>query len=151
MRVYEFIRYQAGYITVLVALVLITPLCGLMFDCGCTWPWAGLESHCNIHNPQVVHQCPWCVSTFAGAASVGLAIALGFLASIVKNRSNHTSLADMPLPGRALITEVILSAMVVMAWRVSLGLIVFLIVAVLTGWLSGYVQDYPYFYFNAFL
>ena len=23
----------------------------LIFQCGCTWPWAGGSSNCNIHNP----------------------------------------------------------------------------------------------------
>ena len=35
--------------------------CNLIFQCGCTWPWAGGSSHCNIHNPNGPH-CPWCES-----------------------------------------------------------------------------------------
>ena len=35
--------------------------CNLIFQCGCTWPWAGGSSNCNIHNPNGPH-CPWCES-----------------------------------------------------------------------------------------
>jgi len=33
--------------------------CAALFRCGCTFPWAGGASGCNIHN---VHgpRCPWC-------------------------------------------------------------------------------------------
>lgn len=33
--------------------------CGFLFRCGCTFPWAGGASACNIHNP-VGPKCPWC-------------------------------------------------------------------------------------------
>jgi hypothetical protein len=40
----------SGVITVVLALAVVTPLCGLLFDCGCPWPWAGLAAYCNIRN-----------------------------------------------------------------------------------------------------
>lgn len=33
--------------------------CGLLFRCGCTWPWAGGAADCNVHNPSGP-KCPWC-------------------------------------------------------------------------------------------
>lgn len=35
------------------------PVCDLVFDCGCTWPWLGGVQHCNIHvaGPP---DCPLC-------------------------------------------------------------------------------------------
>ena len=33
--------------------------CGLLFRCGCTWPWAGGWANCNFHNPSGP-KCPWC-------------------------------------------------------------------------------------------
>jgi hypothetical protein len=50
--------------------IAITPLCGLMFDCGCDWPWFGLHHHCNIFEEQAKLKCPWCDSTVAGALSM---------------------------------------------------------------------------------
>jgi hypothetical protein len=133
------VRYQAGVFTVIAALILITPLCGLLFDCGCTWPWAGLESHCNIHNDQALHQCPWCVSTIAGVVSVGLAVLIGFLLS-VKPSSTGYHMQDSAL---ASIQETAFVADFVK--RVFVGLSGFAATAVATGWLSGYLQGYPYF------
>lgn len=133
------VRYQAGLFTVTIALIVITPLCGLLFDCGCTWPWAGLESHCNIHNSAAVHQCPWCVSTLAGAGSVGLAVLIGFLLSIKPTNAGY----DMR--GSALAVTRQAPTMPAFIKRVSTGLLGFLVIAIATGWLSGYLQGYPYF------
>ena len=132
-------RYGAGMVTVVAALILITPLCGVLFNCGCTWPWAGLESHCNIHMPQVEHQCPWCVSTLAGVLSVGLAVLIGFLISIKETKARH-EIHDTVLAGwqRSKQSPRFIK-------RVVRGLIGFLVVAVATGWLSAYWLEYPYF------
>lgn len=35
------------------------PYCGLLFRCGCTWPWSGGWGNCNVHNP-TGPKCPWC-------------------------------------------------------------------------------------------
>lgn len=39
---------------------LFINLCDLVYQCGCSWAWAGAADHCNIHTPGVRH-CPWCV------------------------------------------------------------------------------------------
>jgi hypothetical protein len=52
------------------ALIAITPLCGLMFDCGCDWPWNGLHHHCNVFDPHAKLKCPWCDSRVAGSLSM---------------------------------------------------------------------------------
>jgi len=52
------------------ALIAITPLCGLMFDCGCDWPWNGLHHHCNVFDPDAKLKCPWCDSKVAGSLSM---------------------------------------------------------------------------------
>ncbi|MGR9107122.1 MAG: hypothetical protein ACU843_09360 [Gammaproteobacteria bacterium] len=46
--------------TVLGIAILITPLCGTLFACGCTWPFAGLAEHCNFFDPDEIHPCPFC-------------------------------------------------------------------------------------------
>jgi hypothetical protein len=43
--------------------IFITPLCGWVFDCGCTHLWAGAATHCNIHDASKP-DCPWCVIPF---------------------------------------------------------------------------------------
>ncbi|HIG79693.1 MAG TPA: hypothetical protein EYQ47_06850 [Cycloclasticus sp.] len=135
------VRYPAGIFTIIVALVLITPLCGYLFDCGCTWPWAGLDSHCNSHKPSAVHWCPWCVSTIGGTASVGLAVLIGFLLSVKPSGSGY-DMRDFAWAGiqqKASALEFI--------QRTVVGLIGFTFAAAITAWLSGYLQGYPYFVF----
>lgn len=43
-----------------------TAYCGLLFRCGCTWPWAGGDINCNLFNP-TGPKCPWCVARPATA------------------------------------------------------------------------------------
>ena len=43
---------------VVFALIAITPLCGLMFDCGCDWPWSGPYHHCNFFDALAKLKCP---------------------------------------------------------------------------------------------
>ena len=59
------------------AAIAVTPYCGALFGCGCTWPWAGLDRHCNIHDPAAPFHCPWCEYPVAGALSVTLAVIAG--------------------------------------------------------------------------
>ena len=33
--------------------------CHMVYQCGCTFIWAGYADHCNIHNATPPH-CPWC-------------------------------------------------------------------------------------------
>jgi len=140
MRELRLARYQAGIYTLLIMLVLITPLCGLLFNCGCTWPWQGLESHCNIHQPETVHQCPWCVSVLMGAISCGLAFWAGFVLAMKPIKSGY-DVRDSAMAGVQKI-----SIATELSKRVVVGILGFLVVAVITGWLSGYVQEYPYFF-----
>lgn len=63
------------------ALLAITPLCGLMFDCGCNWPWHGLHLDCNYFVLESKRKCPWCGNAIAGGLSTVAAIGLGSLAA----------------------------------------------------------------------
>lgn len=44
------------------AWAFLTPFCGLVFHCGCTWPWAGGAEKCvgAIDAVCIQHTCPWC-------------------------------------------------------------------------------------------
>lgn len=39
--------------------VMHNPTCGQLFQCGCTWNWAGGWDRCNVHDPHQPH-CPFC-------------------------------------------------------------------------------------------
>lgn len=41
--------------------LFVLPYCGLLFRCGCTWPWAGGVAHCNIYDAGAP-DCPWCMA-----------------------------------------------------------------------------------------
>lgn len=122
----------AGLITVLISLIVITPLCGFLFSCGCTWPGAGLEENCNYFDMAAQHHCPWCTSIIAGGLSVGLAVIAGYF----------TSKGDwFLLPLSSSVFNQILV-------RVSTGLGVFLLTAFVTGLISVKIQGYPTFLFG---
>lgn len=42
--------------------IFLTPFCGLIFHCGCTWLWAGAAEKCVGAMDLVCtqHTCPWC-------------------------------------------------------------------------------------------
>lgn len=45
--------------------------CNMVYQCGCTFLWAGYADHCNVHNTGPPH-CPWCAHTnFAALAFLG--------------------------------------------------------------------------------
>jgi len=50
--------------------VFLTPLCGLISRCGCTWIWTDWDAlgiqNCNVHNPSGP-RCPFCTATTSTA------------------------------------------------------------------------------------
>lgn len=42
--------------------IFLTPFCGLIFHCGCTWLWAGAAEKCvgAMDMACIQHTCPWC-------------------------------------------------------------------------------------------
>lgn len=74
-------QIAAALLTLAFALVVVTPLCGALFRCGCTWPWAGLDRHCNVHDPADPAHCPWCVHPRVAAATFAVSAALGVVAA----------------------------------------------------------------------
>jgi hypothetical protein len=47
--------------------IFLLPMCGMIFQCGCSYLWAGRDLHCNIHHPAPPH-CPWCIAPFHNQA-----------------------------------------------------------------------------------
>lgn len=71
----------SAMITLISSLIIVTPLCGFLFQCGCDWPWAGLDSKCNFYKTDAGHKCLWCASMITGVLSTGIAIVMGVWAS----------------------------------------------------------------------
>ena len=117
-------RIGAVGATVIIGLIVITPFCGLLFDCGCSWPWAGLESNCNFHKAGAAHRCPWCEYPVVGLGSTLLAVFSGVLAALLGLGRNGQ-----------------------IAMRTLEGVAVFLIVGIFLGWLTAISTDYPTFLF----
>jgi hypothetical protein len=67
---------------------LLLNVCDLLYDCGCTWAWAGAVAHCNIHQSEGPH-CPWCAH---GPAGFALIFGLTALAEISAARGPARSL-----------------------------------------------------------
>ncbi|MGR8942087.1 MAG: hypothetical protein ACU83P_10910 [Gammaproteobacteria bacterium] len=116
----------SAVITLLLAAVVVTPLCGLFFGCGCTWPWSGFVALCNYYQPAAEHRCPWCASLLAGWLSVGLAIASGVSAALFAHFNAKRAIAGECLA------------------RIGLGMVVFTVIAVLGAWLALTGQGYPW-------
>ena len=113
----------AATAVVVFALIAITPLCGLMFDCGCDWPWSGLYHHCNFFDALAKLKCPWCNNVAAGALSM-LAV---FGASIF---TYHASSVSASANQRFTI-------------GVLAGAVTFHIVSLATGVLAALATGYP--------
>jgi len=107
------------------SLIITTPLCGFLFQCGCDWPWRGLHFACNHYQPEAIYKCPWCASILAGAASVGFAMLVGL----------RFSLLGCPVSFKSHICEI--------GARTMCGLVFFILVAIFTAVLAAFWQDYP--------
>lgn len=116
----------SGTVTLIASLIIVTPLCGLLFQCGCNWPWSGLDAGCNYYKPDADYQCPWCASMITGLFSTGLSITSGVLTAMT---------LLLPLGKNRSVNEV--------AIRTILGLTVFVLAAMLTAGLAALWGNYP--------
>jgi hypothetical protein len=117
----------SGAAALITALTIVTLLCGLLFRCGCDWPWSGLDAGCNFYKPEADHQCPWCASMITGLLSTGSAIISGALTAMA---------LPLPLGMFRPAHEV--------ALRTLPGLAVFVLIAILTAGLAALWQNYPF-------
>jgi hypothetical protein len=118
-------RAISGAATLITTLIIVTPLCGLIFQCGCDWPWSGLDARCNFYKPEAEHQCPWCASMVTGIFSTGLAITNGVLTAMA---------TSFPL--------VVYRSEIEVALRTLAGLTVFVLLAILTAGSAALWQNY---------
>ncbi len=119
-------KQVSAIMTLVSSLVIVTPLCGLLFQCGCDWPWAGLDSLCNFYKLDAEHKCPWCASMITGLLSTGTAIVAGVWVSILS-----LSFLTRQNP----VKEVLM--------RMVFGLMVFVGVAFLMAMFAAQWQGYP--------
>jgi hypothetical protein len=80
-------RLVTGLLVIGGVLLLITPVCGLLFACGCNWPGKGLADRCNYFDVAAIHRCPWCSDPALGAIAALLAIAVGL--GVVQSIAGH--------------------------------------------------------------
>lgn len=122
----------AGVMTLLVAVFIITPLCGYLFSCGCSWPWNGLAAKCNYFDPLATEKCPWCLSKPAAILSIGGSMLAAYVTALRIRIS-------VKITGHWFVVIILASAT---------GLLVFLLTAVFSAWLSAMMQGYSQFLFN---
>ena len=112
--------------TLIITVIIVTPLCGFLFQCGCDWPWSGLDSDCNFYKPDAQYHCPWCASMVTGVLSTGLAMIAGILAATLPQHSLSYAHA---------VGEVSI--------RTIFGITVFILVAILFAGVAALLQVYP--------
>jgi len=112
--------------TLIITVIIITPLCGFLFQCGCDWPWSGLDSHCNFYQAHAQYHCPWCASMITGVLSAGLTIIAGILVATQSryNLSNTSPASKISL-------------------RTALGVMTFILLSVLSAGAAALLQAYP--------
>jgi hypothetical protein len=103
--------------------IFITPLCGAIFHCGCTWLWAGGGEKCVGMMDMVgtQHHCPWCAD-----APWGFWIPISVIV----------------LTQTAVILLLWCRYRAHLGWQVLVGLVAFLVAsygeALIHGWYKGY-------------
>lgn len=116
----------ASLAIVIGALIVVTPVCGALFACGCDWPWSGLASRCNAFLETATEHCPWCVHPLLGFGLPAIATIIGLIAGIRAARQASR-------PGAR-------------TWRwlraVALGLLVTLSLMALSGLLTPMLTGY---------
>jgi hypothetical protein len=120
---------QKGFVLMAVAaamtVIFITPLCGMLFKCGCVWIWSGAAAHCNIYHSESPF-CPWCSHGSAGFTLPTTGLFLGtFLCGFFIQKSK----------GKLLPAVVVTAIMIV---PIGIGL----------GYLTILLTSYPYFFFH---
>lgn len=119
--------YVASTTTVAVALIVLTPFCGFLFSCGCTWPWEGLHSHCNYFRVDETSPCPWCENKLLGVLSLGSAV-LSAIWGVIQAHRRIELLSSLRL-----VTSCVV------------GLSILLLVAAITGGISAYLTHYLFY------
>lgn len=117
--------YAILLISLGITAVFLLPFCDLMYKCGCTYLWAGGVDLCNVYVPGVPH-CPWCEARNPILMALPfLAIFSGQIFSIYYFNRRYTV-----SPFRLLV----------------IGLLIFLILGTLSGYVFKLLDNYPHFF-----
>lgn len=118
---------MAAAISIAFTIVFILPLCGWMFQCGCSFLW--LEGYgyaqCNIHQPGVPH-CPWCVERNSLLMALPFLFIIGAQGLVIGYFSTRYRLS-LPV-------------------LLALGVLTFFIIGIATGYWFKTLDGYPYFF-----
>lgn len=120
-------------VVLLIVIVMITlaPFCSQMFQCGCTWPWNGLDRYCNYHNKNLEDHCPWCASFLHGYVLLAL---IGLMSCVVtwKVSQGHSK-------NKYFMLNTLIS--------LGAGLVLFYFAAFIDAWFAVHITSYPFFPF----
>lgn len=114
---------------VLLSLFLL-PLCGLIFQCGCTYLWSGRDTHCNIHEPAPPN-CPWCIAPFHNHAFSPLVQMIPFVVIFISSLFAIRITRLKPERGYAK--------------QLFAGIIAGLLTMLVVAWIYGKIYHYPFF------
>lgn len=103
--------------------IFLLPLCGFLFQCGCTYLWAGGVAHCNIYQADSPN-CPWCHGS-PGILFVSFLVIYGGQGFAIFYFSKKSGFNFIKLT--------------------AVGLIAFLLLALIVAYLDKLIYDYPYF------
>jgi hypothetical protein len=125
-------RFLLVYSVLLVlAAVFLIPFCGLMYQCGCTFIWAGGDRYCNIHHADAPH-CPWCVAGAEPLPSALLGLSLFVMPAAPVYWFNKKLEVENWQQG---------------LWKLFvIALLAFLVAAIVSGYIFKLAYDYPYFF-----
>jgi hypothetical protein len=113
--------------------IFLLPLCGAIFQCGCSYLWSTRDLHCNIHNPVPPH-CPWCIAPFHNQALSSLIQMIPFvvilLSSLISIRISRLKF------GKNYIKQL------------AAGIMGSLLAMLVVAWIYGKIYHYPLFHLH---
>lgn len=113
--------------------IFLLPLCGLIFQCGCTHLWSGADSHCNIHDPGKP-DCPWCIAPFHNKT-------LSLFIQIIPFAVIFVSAAISIRVSRSLLGSGYMK-------QLAAGIVGGSVAMVAVAWIYGRIYNYPFFFFK---
>lgn len=93
-------RWAIFLVAAAITCVFFINFCNFVFECGCTYLWAGSADHCNIHHGP--KRCPWCAVGSQGQGVIWLSMILPQAAIAFRSRlalAPRLVLAILAFPG----------------------------------------------------
>ena len=128
-------------VTGIVSAIAITPLCGVFFGCGCTWPVIGFTDHCNVYDQAATLVCPWCKDLILGTVITLLSITVGIIVASqrsVSNRLTHSVRNNLTQGSQ-------LQPLLLWCGDCTLGICAFALAALVAAIVTALWTDHPIF------